>query len=94
MFNVLAYVAFSTQTVNRPERAAKAKAASASELGDKQQAFVDFVLSQYVKQGVDKLDQEKLSPYCAFAELGQPEQVRALFVGFQRHLYERAQGPS
>jgi len=51
-----------------------------------------------VKQGVDELDQEKLSPLLklkynnaiadAFAELGKPEQVRRVFVGFQRHLYE------
>jgi type I restriction enzyme R subunit len=67
-------------------------------LTDKQQLFVDFVLAQYVKQGVDELDQEKLSPLLklkynnaiadAFAELGKPEQVRRVFVGFQRHLYE------
>ena len=29
---------------------------------DKQRAFVDFVLVQYVSQGVDELDAEKLSP--------------------------------
>jgi hypothetical protein len=28
----------------------------------------------------------------AFAELGKPEQVRRVFVGFQRHLY--ASGPA
>lgn len=65
-------------------------------VGGRQQAFIDFVLAQYVKQGVDELDQEKLSPLLrlryralndAFAELGLPEQVRRVFVGFQRHLY-------
>jgi len=55
------------------------------------------VLAQYVAQGVDELDAEKLSPLLklkyrnaiadAFAELGQPDQVRRVFVGFQRHLY-------
>jgi type I restriction enzyme R subunit len=55
------------------------------------------VLAQYVSQGVDELDAEKLSPLLklkyrnaiadAFVELGQPEQVRQVFVGFQRHLY-------
>lgn len=48
------------------------------------------------KQGVDELDAEKLSPLLrlrykalndAFAELGNPEKVRQVFVGFQRHLY-------
>ncbi len=77
--------------------------AIASENTEKQQAFVDFVLAQYVKQGVDELDQEKLSPLLklkynitladAFAELGRPDQVRGLFVGLQRFLYaDRAHG--
>ena len=29
---------------------------------EKQQAFLDFVLSQYVTEGVEELDQDKLSP--------------------------------
>ena len=82
--------------------AVAARVASTGEFTDKQQAFIDFVLAQYVLQGVDELDQEKLSPLLrlryralddAFAELGRPEQVRSLFVGFQRHLYERRSIP-
>ncbi|MDI1260503.1 EcoAI/FtnUII family type I restriction enzme subunit R [Aquabacterium sp.] len=100
LYDVLAHVAFAAEPVSREERAAMARVAamSAEGLTDKQQAFVDFVLAQYVKQGVDELDQEKLSPLLrlkynnaiadALAELGQPEQVRRVFVGFQRHLYE------
>ena len=78
----MAYVAFAAEPVSRADRAAAAKAATAAEFTDKQQAFVDFVLAQYVKQGVDELDQEKLSPLLrlkylalndAFAELGKPD---------------------
>jgi type I restriction enzyme R subunit len=96
LFDVLAYVSFAAEPVTRAERAAAAHAAAAAEFTDKQQAFVDFVLAQYVRQGVDELDAEKLSPLLrlkyqalsdAFAELGKPEQVRRVFVGFQRHLY-------
>ncbi len=96
LFDVLAYVAFAADPVTRANRAAAASAATAAELTDKQQAFVDFVLAQYVKQGVGELDAEKLSPLLrlryqalsdAFAELGKPEQVRQVFVGFQQHLY-------
>jgi type I restriction enzyme R subunit len=57
---------------------------------------VDFVLAQYVKQGVDELDAEKLSPLLklkynnaladAVKDLGSPEQIRQVFVGFQRYL--------
>jgi type I restriction enzyme R subunit len=99
LFDVLAYVAFASAPQTREARAAAARAASVHEFTDKQRAFVDFVLAQYVQQGVDELDQEKLSPLLklryqnaiadAFAELGRPEQVRQVFVGFQRHLYER-----
>jgi type I restriction enzyme R subunit len=101
LFDVLAYVSFAASPVSRAERAAAAKAASGAEFTDKQRAFIDFVLAQYVAQGVDELDAEKLSPLLklkyrnaiadAFVELGQPDQVRRLFVGFQRHLY-RTQG--
>ncbi len=71
--------------------------ASAAAFTDKQTAFVDFVIAQYVAQGVDELDPEKLSPLLklkyknaladAFAELGKPDQVRRVFVDFQKYLY-------
>ena len=99
LFDVLAYVAFAAEPLSRAERAAAAHSATASaaELTAPQQGFVDFVLAQYVKQGVDELDGEKLSALLklkysnalsdAFAELGRPDQVRQVFVGFQKHLY-------
>ncbi|MGN7874772.1 EcoAI/FtnUII family type I restriction enzme subunit R [Roseateles sp. 22389] len=99
LYDVLAHVSYGADPVSRADRAKAARAAAtADRLTDKQQAFVDFVLAQYVRQGVDELDAEKLSPLLklrysaisdAFAELGQPDQVRRVFVEFQRHLYER-----
>ena len=95
-------MAYAREPVLRQARAEAARSAAAGEFTDKQQAFIDFVLAQYVKQGVDELDQEKLSPLLrlrykalndAFAELGKPEQVRGVFVGFQRYLYERRAEP-
>ncbi|OYU13026.1 MAG: hypothetical protein CFE38_05370 [Comamonadaceae bacterium PBBC1] len=62
----------------------------------KQQAFLAFVLGQYVTQGVDQLDADKLTPLLklrynplnnAMAELGDAVQVRQAFVGMQRYLY-------
>jgi type I restriction enzyme R subunit len=97
LFDVLAYVAFAAEPVSRAQRAAAAQLAAATEFTDKQRAFVEFVLAQYVAQGVDELDADKLSPLLklkyrnaiadAFAELGRPDQVRKVFVGFQRYLY-------
>ena len=66
---------------------------------EKGKAFLDFVFSQYVSEGVEELDQEKLTPLLrlkyhfitdAMATLGDPEHIRSVFVGFQKHLYQGA----
>lgn len=98
LFDVLAYVAFATATETRTVRANRATATTQKQFNTKQQAFVDFVLTQYVQQGVDELDTEKLSPLLrlrynnaiadAVKDLGTPEQIRQVFIGFQKHLYQ------
>ena len=64
--------------------------------GDKQRAFLDFVLDQYVKMGVQELNEEKLPPLLmikyksipdAQKEFGELARIRETFVGFQRWLY-------
>ena len=89
-FDVLACVAPAAVPVSRDARADAAKAACAVEFSDKQQGCVDFVLAQYVNQGVDELDADKLSQLLklkyknaladAFADLGRPDQVRQVLV--------------
>ena len=98
LFDVLAYVAFALAPHTRAERAAMAKAEVHQQFTDKQQAFVDFVLAQYVKEGVEELDSEKLTPLLrlryqnaiadAVADLGSADQIRKVFVGFQPYLYQ------
>jgi type I restriction enzyme R subunit len=99
LFDVLAYVAFQLQPITREGRAAMAKVAISTHFNSKQQVFLGFVLSQYVKVGVDELDQEKLSPLLnlnynnAIAdarELGNPDEIRNFFSGFQKYLYQKA----
>jgi len=97
LFDVLAHVAYCLPPLTREERAARARA-QLGVFGTKQQAFLEFVLAQYVRVGVDELDQDKLAPLLrlkyhdsipdAVADLGEAGQIRALFTGFQRHLYE------
>lgn len=75
-----------------------AAAQISSHFNGKQQVFLDFVLSQYVKVGVEELAQEKLSPLLrlkyhnaiadAVADLGKPEEIGRVFVGFQKYLYQ------
>jgi len=66
-----------------------------------QQDFLNFVLEQYVKEGVDELDDSKLPDllelkYSALAdakrELGDIPSIRNTFIGFQEHLYEQRVG--
>ncbi|MBW7863311.1 MAG: DEAD/DEAH box helicase family protein [Candidatus Hydrogenedentes bacterium] len=102
LFDVLAYVAFAMPTVTRAERAAAARTRLHGRFTAKQEAFLDFVLSHYVRQGVEELDQEKLAPLIrlrynnavadAVADLGKPHEIRRIFTGFQKYLYQPAHG--
>jgi type I restriction enzyme R subunit len=98
LFDVLAYVAYALPPLTREERATRAKVAISSHFNGKQQVFLDFVLAHYVGVGVDELDQEKLTPLLrlkysnsiadAIADLGKPEEISQVFVGFQKYLYQ------
>ena len=97
LFDVLAYVAFALRRYTRQERADRAQPEIKAHYSDKQRAFLDFVLSQYVREGVDELDMEKLPALLrlrygglpdALPHLGSMQQIKGLFVGFQRHVYE------
>ena len=95
---MLAYVAYALPPITRLERVEKRKTDIFSRYHGKLQAFLDFVLDQYVSQGVEELDQEKLGSLLelkyhavddAAAHLGNLSAVRDAFVGFQPRLYER-----
>jgi len=98
LFDVLAYVAYAMVPVTREERATRARVAISSKFNNRQQAFLEFVLGHYVGMGVNELDQEKLAPLLrlkysnsiadAVADLGKPEEINKVFVGFQKYLYE------
>ena len=73
LFDVLAYFSFSLTPITRAERVEEAKADIFSELSDKQKEFLDFVLSKYVENGVETLDESKLAnlillKYSAFTD--------------------------
>jgi type I restriction enzyme R subunit len=100
LFDVLAYVAYALPTLSREERAEKAKVEISTHFNSKQQVFLDFVLSHYVSVGVEELDQDKLNPLLqlkyhgsiadAIADLGRPDEIGSVFVGFQKYLYQTA----
>jgi len=98
LFDVLAHVAYALAPLTREERAARARVDISTHFNSRQQAFLDFVLAQYVQVGVEELAQDKLSPLLrlryhgaiadAVADLGQPEEIGKVFVGFQKYLYQ------
>ena len=97
LFDVLAHVAYSAPTLTRAERADQAHKLIRGHFGDRQRQFLDFVLAHYVSEGVEELDQEKLTPLLrlkyhdsiddALKDLGKPEDVKNAFVSFQKFLY-------
>ena len=97
LFDVLNYIAHTKAPVKRAERAATHRTNILSRYDAKQQAFLDFVLSQYVAEGEDELGTDKLpalldlkygSPSDAVRELGSVAEIRSTFTGFQKGLYE------
>lgn len=99
VFDVLAYIAFALAPISRAERVSIRKAAILARYDAKLQVFLDFVLVQYVSQGVSELDREKLSALLelkyrsipdAIEQLGDVPVIRSTFEGFQRYLYDPA----
>ena len=95
IYDVLSYVAYHKDCVPRLERATQAKI-MLMDYDAKQQAFLNFVLDQYVKEGVKELDDKNLSELLklkykeladAKQELGEIKTIRDNFIGFQEYLY-------
>jgi type I restriction enzyme R subunit len=97
LYDVLAYIAFALSPITREERVSSRKVRIYSYYSDdKLRTFLDFVLSEYVKEGVGELDQSKLTPLLelkyqnvtdAAAVLGGIARIRDTFIGFQKYLY-------
>lgn len=102
LFDVLEYISFNIDPVSREHRATQAKPLILDGLSLKQREFLEFVLFKYIDSGVDELDQAKLPElielkYHTIADatetLGGVDEIRNLFIGFQKHLYQQ-QGAS
>ena len=95
LFDVLSYIAFHSSLVPRLKRANIAKT-NLTELDKEQNEFIGFVLDQYIKHGVEELDDSKLNNLLrlkyhsitdAKDKLGNIQVIRELFIGFQKNLY-------
>jgi type I restriction enzyme, R subunit len=96
LYDVLAYVAYATEPISRYTRATVRKPFILSKYRGKQQEFLDFVLEQYIKEGIGELDRAKLPQLLelkyhalrdAVTELGSVASISEVFIGFQQYLY-------
>lgn len=96
LFDVLSYIAYHKEIVPRLQRASKAKIKIAHYDNEKQ-IFLDFVLKQYVDNGVKELDDKRLkglliAQYNAIEDaknkIGDIKTIRDTFIDFQKYLYE------
>jgi type I restriction enzyme R subunit len=96
LYDVLGYIAFALPRITRKERADQARPSIHAGFGEKQRAFLDFVLSQYVAQGFEELDRDRLAPLLdlrygalsdAILDLGPAPEIGKMFVSFQQFLY-------
>ena len=99
LFDVLAYIAYASPTVSREDRVETQSTRIYRLYEDNQQAFLRFVLEQYVKSGIAALDDQLLpelielkyqTPHDARDQLGEMKEIRDLFIGFQKYLYEES----
>ena len=98
VYDVLAYIAFALAPITRSERVKSRRDEILTRYDGELQAFLDFVLGQYVRHGVGELDQAKLGNLLelkyhtvsdAANQLGGVPVIRDTFIGFQRYLYEQ-----
>jgi type I restriction enzyme R subunit len=99
LFDVLEYVFNGNyNSLTREQRVAASEATIFALLNDKQQEFIEFVLSKYIETGVEELDQEKLpilltNKYQSLEDakqvLGNVGDISKLFVEFQKYLYDK-----
>ncbi|MBD2087893.1 type I restriction endonuclease subunit R [Coleofasciculus sp. FACHB-542] len=98
LYDVLTYIAYASEPISRRERVMSHKALIFSRYFGKQQEFLDFVLDQYIKEGVRELDQDKLPQLLelkyhdlrdAVVDLGNVSDIRRVFIGFQEYLYSQ-----
>lgn len=95
LLDVLEYISFNVEPIQRKERAARTKP-YVSTLSAQQQEFINYVISLYIREGIDELGTTKLpeimnmkygSVQDGLSALGGMEMAKQTFYGFQRSLY-------
>ncbi len=96
LFDVLKYIANAEPPIPREVHVAHSQPRIFKTLNPHEKEFIEFVLSQYISDGVEELSVEKLPELLklkyftlpdAIRMLGSVEEIRELFIGFQKELY-------
>jgi len=96
LFDVLEYISYARKPISRADRVKSAESNIFALLNESQKDFISFVLRNYVQDGVDELDINKLSTvikskYGGIPEaekaLGNVDQINKMFIDFQQYLY-------
>ena len=97
LFDVLEYISYAKKPITRAERVSNAQGNIYTFLNERQRDFIAFILRNYVQDGVDELDMSKLSSsltskygsvYEGQKQLGDVDDIKRVFIGFQKHLYD------
>ena len=96
LFDVLEYISYAHNPITRMDRVSQAEDNIYAFLNAEQKVFIEFVLSNYIKDGVDELDDSKLGELItlkyktntdAERALGDLREIRNIFINFQKYLY-------
>ena len=99
LFDVLEYISYAKKPISRNVRVENAKDKIFTNVNEEQKDFINFILEQYIKTGVDELAINNLSnliklKYQSIFDgqkvLGNLEQIQKTFIDFQKHLYLEA----
>ena len=98
LLDVLEYIAYQKRPVNRSLRAQSANLYTGEQTPE-QMAFIQYLVSVYVKAGIDELEEDRLpklmqNKYGTIVEgisaLGGIDGAKGTFFNFQRNLYQQA----
>ena len=96
VYDVLAYIAYASNTKTRKERSSTAKSKIENNYNANQIDFINFLLDQYIMNGIFELDPNKLpdlvqirygSIIDAEEKVGDIDTIKSTFNNFQKYLY-------
>jgi type I restriction enzyme R subunit len=99
LYDVLQYIAFSNPAISRKERVDLAEDNIYNFINKDQVEFIRFVLNNYIQEGIDELDISNLSTIInakygsineAQRNLGSSSEIKKVFTGFQKYLYQKS----